>query len=271
MRSYKKGAFIQVTERDLQKWGADASFCANLDSLDYVEVWTEYIPSSEESNLLRSLVNSKELTVHGPFIHMSLASPLESVARFSLDRCLETIEFASQIEAKVVTFHAGTFPVFEDREAAVSRVAERFSSFSRIQSPVVTLENMPIRKGTTREALGRLADFVELKSLLPELRLTLDIGHSIQNEDDYDSFLQRYSTAVENIHLHDAVERGKGHLPLGTGSLDLEKLLVVLELVKFSKFVGLETISREATARSWETWQRAEQRVYANRRAESVG
>ena len=40
-----------------------------------------------------------------------------------------------------------------------------------------------------------------LVNLLPKVRFTLDIGHCLQNEDDFLPFIKKHSSRIENIHL----------------------------------------------------------------------
>src|SRR5437660_8360724 len=139
-------------------------------------------------------------------------------------------------------------------------LAQKFEAFTQMGDPVTTLENMPVKShGTMREPIGNLADCESILKLLPKLRFTLDIGHCLQNEDDFVPFIQKYVSRIENIHLHDGIPRGKAHLGLGKGSLDLERFLEVLAAVNFVKHVGIETISFDDTASSWDSLCRAEE------------
>lgn len=104
-----------------------------------------------------------------------------------------------------------------------------------------------------REPIGKLADFEAMIRLLPSLRFTLDIGHCLQNEDDFNPFIKNHASRIENIHLHDGIPRGKAHLGLGNGCLDLGRFLDVLATVGFNKYVGIETITPEDTQASWES------------------
>ncbi len=160
--------------------------------------------------------------------------------------------------AKVVTVHAGTYPVFEERARALDRLIHNFSSFAKLRTPVVSLENMPVKKGTNRECLGPLNDLRELHQLFPDVRFTLDIGHALQNGDDFESFLREKVEYIEDIHLHDGRLGGSAHLPLGRGELDLRRTLLTLQEVNFKKYIGLETISASDTLQSWSKWLNAE-------------
>jgi sugar phosphate isomerase/epimerase len=189
---------------------------------------------------------SLEVVPFRDFSYRSVGESESEVSRFT--------RIASNLEARVVTFHAGTYPVFADKERALQQLAEKFAPFTKSESPIVTLENMPVRGGTARECLGKLDDLVDLEALLPDIRFTLDVGHCLQNGDDFESFLRQKTSRISDIHLHDGVCGGKAHLALGEGRLDLVSFLHTLDESKFSGYVGLETISWKDTDRSWKSW-----------------
>lgn len=251
---YKKGAFLNVVNPNIAEWEADLRWLEGLPSRQHVEVWLEYIPVREERTALREMLSGTEVIVHGPFIHTSLVTHLETLASLSSETYGEAIECAEIIGAKVVTLHAGTYPFFETRETALARLARKFSDFVSLGTPIVALENMPVKEGTTREALANLEDLELLKSMMPEVHFTLDIGHSLQNQDDYASFLMRHHESVVNIHLHDGLPNRRSHLALGMGLLDLAGFLRVLRQVNYSRYISLETISHEDTKASWSVW-----------------
>lgn len=254
MIRYKKGAFLNICSDKPLDWRDDLRLIEQLPDTDHLELWVESILDRESTRTLRSMLSGRELIMHGPFIHLSLVSHVESVNEWSLKRFHEAVELASNIEARVVTFHAGTYPVFANRERTLDQLAERFAPFTKYESPIVTLENMPVRGGTARECLGKLDDLVELESLLPGVRFTLDVGHCLQNGDDFESFLRQRAGRISDIHLHDGICGGKAHLALGEGRLDLVSLLRTLDESNFSGYVGLETIAWKDTDRSWRSW-----------------
>lgn len=255
---YKKGVFVNVVEPDTRGWGKAFKRIENFLGRRHVELWVEHMPSREETKVLRGLLQGTDVILHGPFIHLSLASPYSGIAESSMARCSEAVELASALNAKVVTLHGGTYPVFESQDVALERLARRFEKFAALESPVVTLENMPIRGGTALECLGKLEDLRKAAVMMPDVRFTLDIGHCVQNGDDFVEFLRDKGDRIEDIHLHDGRLGGKGHLKLGAGELDLHELVRQLRELKYEGYIGLETITPEDTEVSWAVWERIE-------------
>jgi sugar phosphate isomerase/epimerase len=256
---FSQGAFVNILTSDSKQWKMDLNNLAKFPALDHFELWLEHIPVGNEITELRSAFRSVPLIVHGPFIHTSLVSHIPEIVAVTDRRFIATMEFASRVDAKVVTFHAGTYPMFDAKEHVLEMLAGRFDRFSAINGPIATLENMPVTShGTAKQAIGHLSDCEQLLKLLPNLRFTLDIGHCLQNEDDFIPFLEKHSLQIEDIHLHDGIPHGRGHLRLGTGKLDLSRFLEVLMRIKFSKYLSMETISLSDTKSSWETLNRTE-------------
>lgn len=252
MRKYLRGVFLNISRFEPRVWERQLVQIDRLPYLDHIELWLEYIPGRQELSVLRNMFSGRRTIMHGPFINMSLATEWEQLAQASLDRCERAIEVASYIGSQVVTFHAGTYPVFDTRDAALARLADRFSKFADLSNPVVTLENMPMRGGASIECLGKTEDLESILVLLPHLKLTLDVGHCLQNHEEPESFIKQHTLSIANIHLHDGVKGGKAHMRLGYGQLDLGGLLQALSDSSYAGYVGMETLSVEDTAHSWE-------------------
>jgi sugar phosphate isomerase/epimerase len=256
---FKQGAFVNILTPDSTLWKSMLESVRQLPALDHVEVWIESIPKGARLKEFRDAFRGLQLIFHGPFLHTSLLSHIPEVVSATEDRFDATLDFASKVGARIVTFHAGTYPLFEHREKVLHTLAKHFLRFTDIKDPIATLENMPVKaSGTTKEPLGHLSDCDQILKLLPNLRFTLDVGHSLQNGDDFVSFLETHRSRIEDIHLHDGIKGGKGHLRLGSGDLDLSCFLDALRAISFDKYVTMETISLEDTRSSWELLCRTE-------------
>src|ERR1700684_3551109 len=104
---------------------------------------------------------------------------------------------------------------------------------------------MPARGGAAREAVATAVDLDQMVSRLPELQLTLDVGHSIQNGEDPAAIAHQHHKRIANIHLHDGDAGGGAHRALGTGELALDALLSRLDADGYAGFVSIETLSSE--------------------------
>lgn len=243
------GAFINLQRHEPDVWLAELDHLDGL-GLDHVELWLEYEPQGREARDLASVFGGWRTIMHGPFIGMSLASEWSALASLSLDRCHRAVEIAAVIGCEVVTLHAGTYAAHGDHRSARERLASRFARFTSLRSPNVTLENMPARGGATQEALASDRDITAVRRLLPDLQLTLNVGHCVQNDEDPAIVMATHAKHIRNIHLHDGRRAGPAHLPLGGGELNLDAFLDTVDLTGYRGFVTIETLDPNDLAQS---------------------
>lgn len=253
-RGLSLGAFLDITSFDPKAWWAARERCGELEGVDHLEVWLEYVPRTrKEFSMLKSLLAGQEHVVHAPFIGLSLASPWVELANASYRRLVEVLEMCDGLGSRVLTVHGGRFPFFELQRAGLERVASRMNSLMNEGSKtVIAIENMPKRSGTVREAVSNVDEhFGQLREMCPGLMLTFDVGHAVQNGEDPIGIITSYDEAIVNVHLHDAIADGEAHLEIGCGDLDVGKLLRVFQDIDYTGYLGLETLGEEATERSW--------------------
>ena len=135
MAQYKMGAFLNICTDNPSTWREDLKAIEKLRGVDHLELWVETILTRDSAAILRSMLSGYKLIMHGPFIHLSLVSHVSSVNEWSLRRFNEAVELATQLEAGIVTFHAGTYPVFGESERALQALAERFCAFRKVREP----------------------------------------------------------------------------------------------------------------------------------------
>lgn len=246
------GAFVNVTDGDLDKV-ADEIATLRAHGLDHVEVWLEYQPPPRELDALTRLLDGWVRIMHGPFVGMSLSTDWEALAAISLERCHRAIEAAGVLSCEVVTLHGGTYGDFTPHETALERLSARVARFTRISHPVVTIENMPARGGATREAVTAVEDLDALRDRIPTLKLTLDVGHCLQNGEDPAAVADRHVNHIADIHLHDGVAGGRAHAALGTGDLDVAELVRLLDARAYRGFISIETLTGDDLTASLET------------------
>jgi sugar phosphate isomerase/epimerase len=128
-----------------------------------------------------------------------------------------------------------------DRQAARSLVIERVvDALRRLrelpEAEPLALENL---EGAGCELIALIAD-------RSGINVCLDVGHVVSNGEALAQALDAVASRLRGIHLHDAVPpyvgagKGKAHLPLGSGILDLKMLLRALQSNRFTGPVVLE-------------------------------
>lgn len=250
------GVFVHVTDDDERSWAQQADWARTLPGRTHVEIWLEHLPATRASrNALIRQFASQGVLVHAPFVGLSLSSDWAALRAISTDRLREALEIAAELAADVMTIHPGPVLFATERRAALERFAQAYATLCAESGDVtVAVENMPDRRGVTREVLVSADDAAFLLTLVPDIALTLDIGHAQQNQDrGYRRFLSLVGAAVVNVHLHDAFTGGPAHLPLGSGELDLADVTQALSSLPYTGYLSLETLNQKDSEVSWQS------------------
>jgi len=247
------GAFVNITDGDFDSWQRQLGQVRQLCDRHHIEIWLEDLAAIKKHmrNAIK-LFKGERIIVHAPFVGLSLVSPWSELRRISLERLTEAINIAGELGSQVLTVHPGEAPVTEPKEAVLDRAAEAYTKLQqRAGNLVITMENMPDRPTAKREGIVSGRNFQELLERVPTMRFTLDIGHAVENGDQYEVFLKSHAAAVANIHLHDGIKGGPGHLALGHGELVIDNFFGCIRAVGYQGFISLETLGFADTELSW--------------------
>ena len=256
-QSYSKGVFLNVVSRDRKNWKEQAGFINSLPNVDHVEIWIEENLNRSEIKFLKSLLKNYSIIIHGPFVHLSLISPHQEIREITIKRYLQILKVAEALKAKLVTLHAGTKLKFLPQKQTIKILIPNLRKIKRNYKGRVafTIENLPPRSGGVRNHYpGSLKDLMYLKKLLPWINFTVDVGHAFQSGENLDrisKFIKTYKDSILDIHLHDATLNKQAHLALGKGELNINKFFQLLKEINYSKYISLETITKEDTYKSW--------------------
>jgi len=160
-------------------------------------------------------------SVHAP-IDCNLASLREVMRRAAVDLVEQVLIAASDIDAQLVVVHPGYFIWNYEREESYGACRRSLRELEGLQAEYgieIGIENM------TGWANTILTQPEEL-DMLGELGLVLDVGHANVMGRLYD-FLK--SDRIVHAHIHDNSGENDEHARLGSGEIDFERVLGVLE------------------------------------------
>ncbi|MHC1727015.1 MAG: sugar phosphate isomerase/epimerase family protein [Syntrophobacteraceae bacterium] len=155
-----------------------------------------------------------------------------------LPKLLQILHIMPELEMKLLTLHLWMDPRFVSKQAIdyktgfLGRVTEKASN----SGIIVCLENLS-------ESAGHLE---EVFAAVPELNLTLDLGHAelLTDENTSFGFLENCPERIKHIHMHD--NRGGNspdddlHLPPGDGKIDFHEIFEKLHAVHYWETITLE-------------------------------
>jgi sugar phosphate isomerase/epimerase len=176
--------------------------------------------------------------------YLPMASPFEGIRRATVDEMKRCLEIFSIVGARWMNLHPQSHAPMHDRSYIVQRNIDTITDllpFSRETGVGLMIENLP----------GDWNSVLQLSQLLdpvPELGLHLDIGHANLQvaRNSTDEILRAYAPRLRHVHLHD----NKGgtqdlHLPLGTGTLDVNHTVALLRRSGYDATITLEVFSED--------------------------
>ena len=251
MRKYSVGVFLEVFDNNPTQWKKNLEFIKSLKHAEHIELLLEYLPSSNELDFFKKLQQEYTIIMHAPFMDLSLLSPHEEIVEASYKCLKKAYEIGILLGAKAFTIHAGQMPSFWKEEKAIDILKKRVIALKSNESLPVCIENMPERR-SIQISFPSTVD--NLKKIISFSKLNLDVGHFMKMGVDPVGVLEEFSQNIGDIHLHDST-KGKDHLALGEGELDIKNFLQMLEKKQYDKFVTLEVIGKTAISKSWKILQ----------------
>jgi sugar phosphate isomerase/epimerase len=232
--------------------------------MDFVDLTLEPPEAASwriDPKAIREALDKRKLAVVGhTAFYLPMASAIEELrcaAVCELRRCLAAF---SIIGARWMNVHPDRHTPMHERSFYIERNRRSFQELgadARRLGVGLMIENLPGDYNGASQ-LGELLD------PLPELGLHLDIGHANLQVpyNATEEILQAYGSRLRHVHLHD----NKGgfadlHLPLGTGTVDLPRMIRALKRSGYDGTITLEVFtpdrhylmySREVLRRVWD-------------------
>lgn len=222
----------------------DAEVCSrDLRYCDRV-VWEQVAKCLRDSGL--------GATVHMPSIWVDLASLDREVWEGSVRSVATALQATAPLRSCLAPLHPGSDATGRWLEAvpqtqrgaalqlALERVIEGLGRLRELEDAApLALENV---EGVTCELIAAAAE-------RSGVGVCLDVGHLVSNGEELVEAFDAVASRLRGIHLHDATPpavvggKGRAHLPLSAGVLDLETLTAKLRSRTFRGPVVLEVLS----------------------------
>jgi sugar phosphate isomerase/epimerase len=176
--------------------------------------------------------------------YLPMACPMEEIRQAAVAELSRCLEIFGEICVAWMNLHPDRHAPMHDREFYLQqdrRSLEELLPTARQCGVGLMLENLPGDFNTAAQLAPLLDPF-------PEIGLHLDIGHAnlMVSENTTEELLQAYGPRLRHVHLHD----NKGgsadlHLPLGTGTVDVEQHVRSLKRCGYDGTITLEVFARD--------------------------
>ncbi len=195
--------------------------------------------------------------MHAPFSDLNIASLNNVVLNESKKQIKHSIDVAREIEAEVVTVHFGRYSPLglsypEDSVRQNLESIKEIQRHAQRQQVEVSFENAPNGFGAMYGPLDLIEKLVENEGI----SITLDIGHANTWGVPAQEFMTRLNDSIAHIHLHDNNGDSDGHLSIGSGNMDFEKIVEGLNAISYKKALCLEMLYENDLFDSYERVRR---------------
>lgn len=203
---------------------------------------------------LGSVLELREISVHGPFFDLSPASFDKEIRRVTKERFEESYTAAKRLGAKRIIYHTGFIPITYYIEGWLGNSIDFWKEFmgDKDGSIEVHLENV------YEEEFWPIAKVIDEVNH-PSFTACLDIGHvNAYSSQSIDQWINGLGTRVGHVHIHNNSGVKDEHRALNIGSLDME---YVLKMIKSTvpNVAGTIEISNEEELLSSLEWLKEHQ------------
>ncbi len=192
--------------------------------------------------------------------YLPMASAFEEVRCACVSELRRCLQVFSEVGAKWMNIHPDRHAPMHDRAFFIGRNIETIRELlpdARRYGVGMMIENLPGDYNNSAQ-LGDLLDPI------PELCLHLDVGHAnlMVPYNMTEEILAAYGSRLRHVHMHDN-KGGHGdlHLPLGAGTVDIERAVRALQECGYDSTITLEVFtpdrhflsySRDVLRRMWD-------------------
>lgn len=187
--------------------------------------WAYYIDNDRSAHMSKCREMMKyadSFWFHAPFAELAPCAIDPRARELAMSRYLQAASIAGELGISRLVIHGGYIPYVYYPETYIEQSSVFWREFldKTPNGPVIALENV---MEPSPEMLVKIAEAVAS----PRLGLCLDIGHAncIVSKTPPAEWVMPMAPHLFHVHIHDNLGENDLHLPLGEGSIELEKLL----------------------------------------------
>ncbi|MEQ9715921.1 MAG: sugar phosphate isomerase/epimerase family protein [Candidatus Asgardarchaeum sp.] len=223
----------------------------------YIEIKTDYplttlIPNEKFRIRIKQLLETFKVKpiVHAPYYDVNISSLNSKVRKASIESVIDSIKFAHDIGAKIVTLHPGNLPsdyspsyYLENACAALKDSLFEIIKVASEYSVIIGLENK--QKSKNHQIIWTPEDHLYFVEGLSSkwLKITYDVGHAFTVGNDVVSYFKKTHMYIVNLHIHDNHGESDEHLVPGSGNINFHELVDVLKKYNYGGPIILEVKS----------------------------
>lgn len=191
-----------------------------------------------------------EISLHGFFFELCVASGDKRIREISIDRFYQTFRAAKFLKAKTVVFHTGyNAPIKHHlyKKQIEELTIEFFKDFVKLfeeNKMVAVLENV-------QELSPDFIKHIITEVNSPCLRASLDIGHAnIHSDCPAEKWVDGYGHYLYHMHLHNNFGTNDDHFSLLNGNINLEAVFEAILRHKLKPKIVFEIFDKKSVIES---------------------
>ncbi|MFC1862675.1 sugar phosphate isomerase/epimerase family protein [Thermodesulfobacteriota bacterium] len=195
----------------------------------------QFIRQIGRYNELRESLNIYYLA-HGP--REGDANDIENLEKVYLEKIKKILPLVEQLGIDLLTVHVWLDKRFINPDVIKFKfdLLQRIIDLASRRGITICIENLS----------EHVSDLGQIFVQLPDLKMTLDLGHAqlLTNENNSIGFIKSYPERINHIHMHD--NRGGDsamddiHLAPGEGVIDFESIFNELKNIGYDRTITLE-------------------------------
>ena len=197
--------------------------------------------------LLKETAKSQniEYSLHAPFADINIASPIKPILNASMKRLRQSLQNASEMDAKLWVFHPGQrtgigqFYPGADFKCMCQSIRELYKDAEEY-GVNIALENLPAKYWFL---MNTPEEFIRMykETNLP-IGITMDLGHA-NLEKQIQPFFNLLADKIIHIHASDNDGADDQHLGIGEGNIDWNWFAQTLRKNGYDKSVIVESMT----------------------------
>lgn len=155
----------------------------------------------------------------------------------------DAIFYADQFGVKKHTLHLGKVDLNKNRKFYINhivKVLKDICEYAKKFKMIIMIENMP-GIGELGYAPQEIKEIIELVGV-DNLKVILDTGHMNVSEYDMSDYIYLLKDYLLHLHLNDNDGTKDSHTTFGTGNIDFNRFIRLLEEVEYNELFCLEII-----------------------------
>ena len=179
-------------------------------------------------------------TIHGVFFDICFNSSDELIKNASYTRARQTLGIAKRLNCKKIVFHTNYIVGFNSadyKKMWVDRNAIAYKTFLKEYSDIeILIENM---FDENDELILKLLKEVDD----PRFRMCFDIAHANLSKESIKNWYNNCKPFISHIHINDNNGDSDSHLAIGSGSMDYNYVIDILNEFNGSILIEVKTTS----------------------------